>query len=534
MQKTFDERLKEAEIKCGYIDNNQSLVTSTSADAIRTYKDLCMQFTLTIDQRHRAILSFFDHDPFDANDMLARWRDSLNYLPVQNREELVFNLLKLIECPTIGSHNRIYTCVTLFNYGRYDICYESMQKLLLDPSLLVEQQIEACRYLYFSEIEVHVNFCKDFLCKLIDNASFTSEFRYRVIAGFSKGTGISTTLNSTRLNIPYNEGFVYPLQHIFFFNRTNGVLERIMSSSALLSMSISDEEKTEVTTLLIEISINTTLGENIRADALDIVIMKGVPNALRYQARLQLTELGFARREGYDRRTVYTDRQNVHTTEIQSSIAKNIEKLISETKTHIPKDFAQIHVEILRLVDRMKLDEKQRKLVFRSLNRINVDTTEFTKLNLTLAEVTVHIWDHIHVKHIDKKDLLEERFIQELLDMADTCASGHIARLVNVLSVVDNDLSISWIDQIISNINGRMNARIRSEKDEELKGSLMTGMLENADKKDKDIFIDWCKRERESLYDEMKDEFVKEGYIKEDEFNKMFLDGMYSYIYPKS
>jgi hypothetical protein len=47
--------------------------------------------------------------------------------------------------------------------------------------------------------------------------------------------------------------------------------------------------------------------------------------------------------------------------------------------------------------------------------------------------------------------------------MSDTCSSGFLARIANIVSGYDNfNIRISWKEQIISNFVGRMNAYIRN------------------------------------------------------------------------
>ena len=56
--------------------------------------------------------------------------------------------------------------------------------------------------------------------------------------------------------------------------------------------------------------------------------------------------------------------------------------------------------------------------------------------------------------------------------MNDTCSSGNIGRLVNVLSFVDDTLRISWEDQLKGNFHGRLIAKIRNCLDKDIQAGI--------------------------------------------------------------
>ena len=68
-----------------------------------------------------------------------------------------------------------------------------------------------------------------------------------------------------------------------------------------------------------------------------------------------------------------------------------------------------------------------------------------------------YITDHKHEKELKK------RLLEELEDMSGTCSSGFLSRLVNVVSGFgDFSIRISWQDQIIGNLTGRINKEIKN------------------------------------------------------------------------
>ena len=80
---------------------------------------------------------------------------------------------------------------------------------------------------------------------------------------------------------------------------------------------------------------------------------------------------------------------------------------------------------------------------------------------MDLRRVLVSVWSYIQ-NHDDREKMIE-RLFEEFDDMSDTCSSGYISRIVNVLSGFGGwSLTISWEDQITSNLAGRLNAKLRT------------------------------------------------------------------------
>ena len=239
-----------------------------------------------------------------------------------------------------------------------------------------------------------------------------------------------------------------------------------------------------------------------------------------------IVELGFSPTGTLTDRvkTIYSDSQNVHNETVSKCIEKFIEKIINETDIK-PRPYHEVHQEVCDLVRRSKLEPSQRHLAYKALNRVSIDTAVFTKYKISIAEIFVHVWIRIQ-KHKDTELVeLEKRMVEELIDMSDTCSSGHSGRFINVLSIYDDTIRISWDDQIKSNIVGRLNARIRDIKDEELQAQVSLGMLEDADEKDQKAYTKFIKNSLKEIKEELHGEFVGEGYINEKEFETAFTEG---------
>ena len=155
--------------------------------------------------------------------------------------------------------------------------------------------------------------------------------------------------------------------------------------------------------------------------------------------------------------TLYTNSQNVHNEQLESSILELIEFFAEYTTlliNRIPITFQQVRRQIENLCNKEKIQL--------SLNRIQIDRVLFSKYNMSLETLMIKLWSYIQ-NNEEYKEQLIQRLLEELEDMSGTCSSGFASRIVNVISGFgDFSLRISWEDQIISNFNGRLNAMVRN------------------------------------------------------------------------
>lgn len=498
------------------------------------FNKLCTSNNLTPDDKLDVMIQYMKSVPDQAQDMLCKWRDMIPFLKGNELDNMVSLLCKVTRCSGISSHERTITAVTLYNHCFLLVCYKCFADIACDRSVLVDNRVDACRYLYGSQEDEYKQISQESLIEVIDSTEYPSDYRYQIIAGFISGTGINTKLNFTKIRVPYDEYFVYGLQTIFFYNETNGVRERILSGQNLMQMECtSSEEKEEVGNSLIKIARYEGHDENTRADAADVIFRLGTPEQKKI-AREIITNLGFSTIEGkgmgslMDRtKTIYSDSQNIH--QFQDQIDAFAEKIVNETNI-IPRSFPEVHNEVSECVRKVVSNNEDRFKAFKALNRISIDTARFTSRKVTLAEIFVHVWIRILRYEPEKQEELKKRMVEELIDMNETCSSGHSGRFINVLSDVDVTLKISWGEQIRSNMAGRMMARIRDCPDIELRSRLALAESELADEEDKEEYIRFIEENLPSLREELEKEFVGGRYVNQKTFNKAFDQGVKLWI----
>jgi len=228
--------------------------------------------------------------------------------------------------------------------------------------------------------------------------------------------------------------------------------------------------------------------------------------------------------------TIYDNSQNAHTSSFDDSVYEFVKTSIAN---HDLRDFSYstVHKDIAILIKNSQLSQLDMNKAKTSLNRISCDPAKVTPLKISIQDILRHVYYRI-VNYPDKNVIseLKNRLINELIDMAGWCSSGHSTRLVNVLSVYDTTLRISWQDQIKSNITARLYAKIKNITDDDLQESVINGMVNDASQKDKDAFSNYIRKELPDIQDELYDEFVNGKYITKDEFDKYFELGIQSII----
>lgn len=341
-------------------------------------------------------------------------------------------------------------------------------------------------------IEESIEKSYDLFTKFIENIEIDCFFRYKTIISVEKFT---ITKNFCK---------------IFINNLQNDMRYRIIACQNILLSC--DQESTlfkETLDLLIDIAQNTNNPDNRRADAADIILHSVKDNTKRQIAEDIITQLGSLRKGS----SIFENSQNVHTVTLGNSSLDIIHYLFSGNfKSKL--DFDSIVKELL-FIAKLKYRHTQtfgttvvyhgetseeELLIKKALDRISVDKTLFTH-NLTLKTVLIML----HA-YIDDSCELKARLLEELIEMSDTCSSGYISRLANTLSgFSDMSLKISWEEQIIANLNGRLNARIRLEN-EELRDEILRG-LTCTDMSERRPFLEFFQKNISSIRTELYDEF---------------------------
>ncbi|BAU80111.1 hypothetical protein A9K97_gp240 [Tokyovirus A1] len=494
-------------------------------EAAQAIQKICRNSMLPQRTRIQALEAIYKSERSDVGaDCLAASRDSLKYLEGKKKNLEVSFLCGCSESVFIDSFERLLNVVCLYNLGHFEVCYELFSKLSKCCKMLLSHRLEALKFLVFSEEEEHIETARSTIMDITKDLQVSSPYRYKFAAEFSKTGCLKSLCNIERLWATAPAEFIKDIQESFFsVKEHNDIPDNVLSAQCLLQLVIVDEEKkAEIMEWLAQISENFGLGnENFQADACDVLLRLGTA---KYRTRAQ-TVLNIIAQSKMGMTTVYTDKQNVHTTSLNESVMEFLEKCMEE-ETPDCSDFPSVHAKVVRLVTETLKDEDQKKALA-ALDRISVDTATFTDYDLQLSDVFVIIWKRIEKKDAISSKQMAQRLLEELVDMAATCSSGHCSRLVNSLSYFEANIRIGFREQVRANFSARMNSRIRNIKDVELQSSIICGMGDSETTEDRTNYIKFIHENFEELRQELHKEFVGGGYVSQEQFDvwSQFSDG---------
>jgi hypothetical protein len=168
-----------------------------------------------------------------------------------------------------------------------------------------------------------------------------------------------------------------------------------------------------------------------------------------------------------NKKTVYSDSQNVHNTKINKSVLAAAQNICAkynffDNQAHKDVCFTQICINLAGKYPYLNLN---------SLEYIRTSVATFG-IGISLQDVFLSLWLWIQEHHSNE---LENRLVEELKEMNNTCTTGHLARLMNVIQGFTNDENLSIR---ISN-KEQYNAIIRQYLSQELRDCTDSKVLDN-------------------------------------------------------
>jgi hypothetical protein len=305
----------------------------------------------------------------------------------------------------------------------------------------------------------------NFFCNQLYNVCYLSaEKEANIIKVLS-----STILDSNDLPIPARLYFLrfanvivtYKLAWNLITNDLRNRLDFTAYFQVLKYILKSSENKQEhvqqVIRELEEYFANDTISLYIKMDIADIMILHG--NRARGERMVDIIRIMEANPNmTFDDAVLYTnsqvvsvysDSQNVHNTNINTSNLKACIRLIQiEPPAPEGLDESKVKEQLLAYTK----TQEESDIVFTVLERVNIDSSEFTHENsrFTLYHLFCSLWQFIQ-KHKDKEVLLL-RLLEEMTGMTKFCSSGHMSRFINVIQAFTDDpqlqVTISEFDQV--------------------------------------------------------------------------------------
>lgn len=453
---------------------------------------ICEDLEYSLNIRVKALLKYNSKYPNDIQEITKKISDSYT---ISNTTLLLEYVIAICQESEIGFIPRVECAkvLALNNPIGYEVLNEIYNEMR-HARISTPYKVETIMFLFRSK-EFSNEACSH-LCEIINDNSIDCEFRYKAILLLEK-------------KVENSEKYILTTMLSFISNSNNDPIFRILAGQYLMSECKENIEKKDVEkveNILLEIAkgdeedsevdenreaeeedqenSEEKLNEyNLRADATDVLLSLGGKKAKKEATKIML-KLGYA---GARFQNIYTNAQNVHNVSIAKSAITSLEYL--HTIESKDKEGNELTIkEVISIIKKMLKNEKvlktHKKLltpenikkIISSLGRVILDRATYSRFNINLANILLKVWCFID-KQEDNKEELIKRLFEELVDMCGTCSSGYAERLVNVMSgYTDVGISMSFEDQVIANLSGRLNARIRDMKNKKLSAVIQEEM----------------------------------------------------------
>ena len=380
-------------------------------------------------------------------------------------------------------------------------------------------------------IEIFRNFILD--------ETLTQSFKYKTILDFTDNKNIKRE-------------YLIDIFTFIFSNKIFRTRYMILSAQVILGFDFFEKEhKKQVENIILDFCQDGQLDFNLRADAADLLLTFATSDYNRQIALDTIILLGRQINRGIY--SVYDDKQNVHNKSIDDSVKEILCFLASiplETKNgnyityeDTCKEIIEIYCKTYNIEMNSKyllfedIDTKDTNIVENVDNEYNDDYSEYTYNNTVLKNLElirvsflrfsldrglysnfqsiqtlfIKIWNII--KTHEHKESLTSRLFEELIDMSGSCTSGHISRIVNVLSGFEINgklinLSIDYKDEMTSNMIAKLNKKICELEDEEYKYNISEEMLWTSNYESRTYFNKFFRENVMEIRNELYDEYV--------------------------
>ena len=481
----------------------KGLCIENKDEYIKYFKDIFFDYEESIDIRIKAFYIIYEKDILETQEIITDLSSIYYFTPTTLIKEIIIKLCNLSD---IDISLRYPLCCSIFNSESKNESYYLFIKLLND--LLFSEKESSNKdlfqftfFLYILKLVLikenkFIHLFKHNLSEYKEGAiDLQEDDIYNILDKLVYKCKELNIINNLYENFysmyktnEYYNNYIYYLFHIMI-PYSNYKL-KLLLYSFFLHLNMNDDVpilfKDDISfyTLLINIKedikniiLNKELEDNIRADGSDLLLSLEVNEENEKYIKLGkeiINELSYSNKNNF-----YENKQNVHSIDLDDNIKEfihylsnlpslivmknneddlfnNIKKeLIIHSKEYLNKgNFSQVE----------KNDFRIEKDIEQSLNRIYLDSRLYQ--GFTLLTLFIKIWLYIN-QNEDKNELIN-RLIEELVDMKDTCSSGHIIRLINVFSGIDKNISLKYnVKELIkSKILFLLNKNINNEEDD--------------------------------------------------------------------
>lgn len=363
-----------------------------------------------------------------------------------------------------------------------------------DSSLPLYDRKRAFDYMYRSSYVDKESICSNALLSVLRDESVPVKDRFEFLN--------SIRLLSSELSIPMN-GYVW-----WFYQHSDPIRYKLLSAQFILAHPVQNFPLIKTHFLqsqryLRDVAEDEKEEVQLRSEAADMLIRLGTPN-FRSIGHSVIQQLGGVSSD--KRKTLYNDEQNIHQVEYSTAITGLIKKVGEKVEKYSIDEILH-HLKTQKNYDACD-----------SLERIVLDTASYQGYTMCFILQNVYAYIQESPNRIE----LENRFLEELVEMKGWCSTGHVVRLLNTLSGFDPDIQVC-IDvrkeiksAVVSRLNGYIKA-LSQDQQEELANEFCSP--------EKSLLVEFI--ETYSPYEELLSEY---RHIPREEFEESYRKAIQEYL----
>ncbi len=382
-----------------------------------------------------------------------------------------------------------------------------LKDIAKDSSHNTEDRMQSVRYMCFIPYRDGAMHCREAVEAIVFDSSIDIYKRYYFFSNNERYFKLTDDIVH----------YIHPL----FFERglKQGYPFELIVRSARYILSfyhVETDTRQNVLNWLLDIADDHTEAHRVRAEVADVLITCGEPDESEFG-------LGIIQQIGV-RKDFYDSEENIHNNDIGKS-SKNILRALQTSISKQDLDGVSCD-EILNYILPFAFELEDRQMIDSFFLRVQTDPTRFERL--TLLDILKMVFLKLKQQSETYFDNGRLRLYQEITDAVDTCATGYMVRILNVMQCVVQEkefiLRMSPKDEIRSVVFAKMNLILRSLPSDEQQQILDS--IEYPDKNGRDASLEFvrCYDPREELWEEYK------LLLTEDEFELIVQESLDQYI----
>jgi hypothetical protein len=449
--------------KLELISTNDEIVPEDENDEVNLRKKSVDLF-ISLEERTKSLIKYYETRGDDVGELISTIIGMYFFSRVIRLREYITAITALVDLPIVY---RIECAKSLRqdesseldkNIGYFQInrMFESEQEKIRE----LPSPVRVDTVLYLMRSQEYSDKARGYFCEIICDKTLDNLYRFKIIQSLENKFDKVLFLYYAR---EATEKFLKDVGNFFTY--------RVIACQYFLEKcDPSDEKKSDIFIFWFEVAGKEDLDEDLRADSCDILLQYGGEDI-----RLRVREILFSLGGGdSSKNNIFKNSQNVHVKSIEDSVEKIIEKL-GQYKAKVKGiDFEKIQKKILEQYKGTPVENDIKS----ALIRIHIDRATYGKVNLTLTSIFVKMCEYIQDSDEELRVELEKRLVEEIIEANNKCSSGYASRIVNTLSgfIEDMSVTISFEDQIISNLEGRLSSKIKNLECEDCKDAILEEM----------------------------------------------------------